>query len=50
VLAHARARVAGYKMLYDVIFVDQLPRNSTGKVLKRVLREPHWAGRGRQVN
>lgn len=50
VLAHARARVAGYKMLYDVIFVDQLPRNSTGKVLKRVLREPHWAGRERQVN
>ncbi|RSN70996.1 class I adenylate-forming enzyme family protein [Actinomadura sp. WAC 06369] len=31
-------------------FVDALPLSNTGKVLKRELRKPHWAGRDRQVN
>jgi len=30
-------------------FVDELPRNALGKVLKRELREPFWAGRERDV-
>jgi acyl-CoA synthetase (AMP-forming)/AMP-acid ligase II len=29
--------------------VEALPRNPTGKVLKRLLREPYWAGRERQL-
>jgi acyl-CoA synthetase (AMP-forming)/AMP-acid ligase II len=32
-----------------VEFVDALPRNASGKVLKHVLREPYWAGRTRRV-
>jgi acyl-CoA synthetase (AMP-forming)/AMP-acid ligase II len=32
-----------------VDFVDQLPRNPSGKVLKRELREPYWAGQKRRV-
>ena len=35
---HCRARPAGYKKPKHVFFVDALPRNSTGKVLKNELR------------
>jgi acyl-CoA synthetase (AMP-forming)/AMP-acid ligase II len=37
--AHVKANLAGYKVPRDVEFVDELPRTSTGKVLKRELRE-----------
>jgi acyl-CoA synthetase (AMP-forming)/AMP-acid ligase II len=50
VIAHCRSRLAGYKRPHSVEFVADLPRNATGKVLKRVLREPYWAGRDRAVN
>jgi acyl-CoA synthetase (AMP-forming)/AMP-acid ligase II len=36
---HIKANLAGYKVPRDVEFVDELPRTSTGKVLKRELRE-----------
>jgi long-chain acyl-CoA synthetase len=39
VIAHCRERIAGYKKPKHVRFVDSLPRNSTGKVLKYALRE-----------
>jgi fatty-acyl-CoA synthase len=35
---HIKANLAGYKVPRDVIFLDELPRNATGKVLKRQLR------------
>lgn len=38
-IAWTRERLAHYKSPADVVFVDALPRNSTGKVLKRSLRE-----------
>jgi acyl-CoA synthetase (AMP-forming)/AMP-acid ligase II len=38
-LAHARERLAGYKMPKDVYFVDSLPRNAAGKMLRREIRE-----------
>ncbi|MEN2977688.1 long-chain-fatty-acid--CoA ligase (plasmid) [Tistrella bauzanensis] len=50
VMAHARETIAAFKMIRDVAFIDRLPRNPAGKILKRVLREPHWAGQGRGVN
>ena len=50
VIAHARGRIAGYKLPKSVDFVDALPRNPTGKVLRRELRQPYWEGRERQVN
>jgi long-chain acyl-CoA synthetase len=49
-IAHARARIAGYKCPKSVDFVEVLPRNPSGKLLKRELREPYWAGRERRVN
>ena len=39
VRAHVKANLAGYKVPRDVEFVDELPRTSTGKVLKRELRD-----------
>jgi long-chain acyl-CoA synthetase len=46
----ARERIAGYKLPKSVDFIDALPRNPTGKILKRELRKPYWAARERQVN
>ncbi|MFD6160772.1 acyl-CoA synthetase [Nocardia sp. NPDC060256] len=36
---HVKAHLARFKVPRDVLFIDELPRNPTGKVLKRVLRE-----------
>lgn len=49
VIAHCRTLLAGYKCPKSVDFHDALPRNANGKILKRVLREPYWAGAARQV-
>jgi long-chain acyl-CoA synthetase len=49
-LEFVRERLAHYKCPTSVDFVDELPRNATGKVLKRALREPYWAGQARRVN
>jgi long-chain acyl-CoA synthetase len=46
----SRERLAGYKRPRSVEFTDVIPRNPSGKILKRELREAHWAGRERQVN
>jgi long-chain acyl-CoA synthetase len=44
-----RARLAHYKCPTSVNFVETLPRNPTGKILKRELREPFWKGRERHI-
>lgn len=38
-IAHARGKLAGFKLPKRVHFVDELPRNQSGKLLKRVLRD-----------
>jgi len=48
-IAFVRARIAHYKSPKSVDFVDAIPRNPSGKILKRVLREPYWAGRSRRI-
>jgi acyl-CoA synthetase (AMP-forming)/AMP-acid ligase II len=45
-----RDKLASYKRPRSVDFVDALPRNSSGKLLKRQLREPYWAGYDRKIN
>ena len=46
----ARERIAGYKLPKSVDFIDALPRNPTGKILKRELRKTYWGDKQRQVN
>ena len=49
-IAFARDRIAHYKAPRTVDFVEALPRTPTGKILKRELRKPFWAGEERQVH
>ncbi|MFE0460621.1 AMP-binding protein [Kitasatospora sp. NPDC058965] len=49
-IAHCKARMAGYKAPTSVEFRDLLARTSTGKLQKFLLREPYWTGRERGVN
>ena len=48
-IAFARERLAGYKAPSSIDVVEALPRNPSGKILKRDLRKPYWADRARQV-
>ncbi len=47
--AFAREHLAGYKVPRSVSFADELPRTGSGKILKRELRAPYWAGHDTQV-
>ncbi len=48
-IAYAKEQLAGFKCPTSVDFVDALPRNPSGKILKRELREPYWVGRDRRI-
>ncbi|MGZ8253921.1 MAG: long-chain-fatty-acid--CoA ligase [Burkholderiaceae bacterium] len=48
-LAWCRERLASFKCPKSVDVVAELPRNPTGKILKKDLRKPYWEGRERQV-
>jgi acyl-CoA synthetase (AMP-forming)/AMP-acid ligase II len=49
IIEHCRARLASYKKPASVEFLAELPKSAYGKILKRELREPYWAGRSRNV-
>lgn len=44
-----RANLAHYKCPKSVDFLEALPRNPSGKILKRILREPYWQGQTRAI-
>lgn len=44
-----RTRLASYKLPRRIEIVDSLPREDTGKIFKRKLREPFWAAEGRAI-
>ncbi|MCZ6785302.1 MAG: long-chain-fatty-acid--CoA ligase [Proteobacteria bacterium] len=48
-LEFCKGRLGSYKRPRSVDFVDELPRNPSGKVLKKDLREKYWAGHSRRV-
>ncbi len=50
IIDHVRQRLAHYKAPDIVEIVDQLPKTSTGKIQKFVLREPLWHDRDSRVN
>jgi long-chain acyl-CoA synthetase len=49
-IAWCRERLASFKCPRSVNFIDALPRNPSGKILKRELRDPYWEGRERRIN
>jgi acyl-CoA synthetase (AMP-forming)/AMP-acid ligase II len=48
-LAHCRQRMASYKAPKSVAIVDELPKNASGKILKRQIRQRYWAHVDRAV-
>ena len=49
ILDFCKERLAGYKRPRTVDFVEDFPRTATGKVLKRILKEPFWRGQERMI-
>lgn len=49
IIAWAKEKVAAYKVPKSIDFVEAIPRNASGKVLRRELRKPYWEGRERMV-
>jgi len=47
---YVRGRLAGFKVPKSFEFLEALPKGSTGKILKRALRDPHWAGMAKRVH
>jgi acyl-CoA synthetase (AMP-forming)/AMP-acid ligase II len=50
IIEYAHTRIAGYKCPKSVDFVDAIPRNPSGKILKKDLRAPYWEGHERKVS
>src|SRR5580700_899324 len=50
IIGFTRQRIAVFKSPKTVDFIDALPRNASGKILRRHLRDPYWVGKDRQVN
>jgi len=48
-IEHARSRLAGYKIPKSVRFIDEVPKSAVGKLLRRAVRDPFWAGRERRI-
>jgi long-chain acyl-CoA synthetase len=49
IMEHLAGRVAKFKWPRSIDFVPELPREPTGKLLKRQLRDPYWEGRSRAI-
>jgi acyl-CoA synthetase (AMP-forming)/AMP-acid ligase II len=50
IIGWARERIAGFKVPRSVDVIPALPRNASGKILRKDLRAPYWEGYDRQVN
>ena len=48
-IAHVRTKIAGYKAPREVDITIELPKTSTGKIQKFILRDKEWAGHGQRV-
>ena len=49
ILASLEGRLSRMKWPRSIDFIGEMPRDPTGKLLRRRLREPYWAGTGRSV-
>ena len=49
IMEFTKGKLGGFQRPRSVDFIEELPRNPSGKVLKRQLREPYWKGHTRRV-
>jgi len=49
-IAYTRERIAPYKVPKSLDVIPEMPRNASGKILRRQLRAPYWEGQDRQVS
>ena len=49
IIGFCRDNIASYKKPKSVEFVDELPKNNYGKIVKKDLRTRHWTGKDRKV-
>jgi acyl-CoA synthetase (AMP-forming)/AMP-acid ligase II len=49
-IAWTRDQLAHYKCPRSIDFIEHIPRNPSGKMLKRILREPYWRNESRQIH
>ena len=49
IIGSLEGRLARMKWPRSVDFIDEMPRDPSGKLLKRRLRDPYWAGQGRAI-
>ena len=49
-IAFCRQRIAAFKCPRAIDFLEEMPRTGSGKIDKKVLREPYWIGRTRRIN
>ena len=50
IINFTRQKIAGFKTPKSVDFINELPRNPSGKILKKELRKPYWKGFERAIN
>lgn len=50
IIAWARSRIAAFKAPKSVDMIEVMPRNASGKILRRQLRAPYWEGQERQIS
>ena len=50
VIEWTRERIAAFKVPKSIDVIEAMPRNASGKILRKDLRAPYWEGRERQVN
>ena len=50
IIGYTRTQIAAYKCPKTIEFIKELPRNPSGKILRRELRDPYWEGIDRKVS
>ncbi len=50
IIDFTQKHIAGFKKPRHIEFLREIPKNAQGKILRREIREKHWAGRARRVN
>lgn len=50
IIEYAREHIAGFKCPKSIDFIEALPRNPSGKILRRELRAPYWKNTDRGIN